>query len=200
MRGTGHPTGSWSRRRLALAGSLTIVFAIAMTSSASAGTPCTAPGENFTITSKGKACSPSSAPQRVKDAVQAANEIRNYSYKWGGGHGSWYDNGYDCSGAVSYALGKPGGNWISWPYNSGGFMSWGTVGSGSIWLKVYANSGHVWMKVKNPNGSDNGIRWDTSDAGGSAVEGSGPSSGPDWHNGMNSSSGYALRRPKSFNY
>jgi hypothetical protein len=47
------------------------------------------------------------------------------------------------------------------------------------------------MKVKNPNGTDNGIRWDTSGTGGT---------GPSWHNGMGSTSGYALRRPKSFNY
>ena len=40
----------------------------------------------------------------VKAAIAAANSITTTPYVWGGGHGSWYSYGYDCSGAVSFAL------------------------------------------------------------------------------------------------
>ena len=50
------------------------------------------------------ATAPADAPQEVKDAVAAANKITDTPYKYGGGHGSFNDDGYDCSGAVSYAL------------------------------------------------------------------------------------------------
>ena len=36
--------------------------------------------------------------------IAAANKIRTRPYIWGGGHGRWWDRGYDCSGAVSFAL------------------------------------------------------------------------------------------------
>jgi hypothetical protein len=166
------------------------------------GTYCTSGGNNFTINSEGKACSPSTAPQRVKDAVQAANVIRNKPYRYGGGHGSFYDSGYDCSGAVSYALHAEGETpWLSYPLDSSGFMHWGegNAYADHEWIKVYSNPGHVWMKVKNPWGSDNGIRWDTSDVGGDSVEGNGPSSGPDWHyNPRSAGSGDAIRHPKNY--
>ena len=44
------------------------------------------------------------APQEVKDAIAAANKITDKPYRYGGGHGDFEDSGYDCSGAVSYAL------------------------------------------------------------------------------------------------
>ena len=47
---------------------------------------------------------PESAPAAVKAAIAAANSITTTPYVWGGGHGSWYSYGYDCSGAVSFAL------------------------------------------------------------------------------------------------
>mgnify|MGYP003693906355 CR=1 FL=1 len=34
----------------------------------------------------------------------AVNLLRRKPYLWGGGHGSFNDSGYDCSGAVSFAL------------------------------------------------------------------------------------------------
>jgi hypothetical protein len=163
------------------------------TTTARASGPCTAPGDNFVLIktkSSKKACSPADAPQRVKDAVQAANRIRNKPYCYGGGHGGWAeDNCYDCSGAVSYAL--HGGDWLSYPHDSGGFMHWGEGESKAFheWIKIYANAGHVWMKVRTPQGGENGIRWDTSDTGGT---------GPSWHNGMRSGSGYKIRHPKKY--
>ena len=49
----------------------------------------------------GKAVAPASAPPRVKKVIKAANQIRNKPYVYGGGHGSFNDSGYDCSGSVS---------------------------------------------------------------------------------------------------
>ena len=81
-------------------------------------------------------------------------------YVWGGGHGSFESSGYDCSGAVSYALN--GGGFLSSPLDSTGFTYWGESGAGN-WITVYANSGHVYAVIA-------GLRWDTS-----GTDGSGPS-------------------------
>ena len=67
---------------------------------------------------KGLAVAPSNAPKRVKKVIAAANDIaKGKGYCLGGGHGSWNDNCYDCSGAVSYAL--HGGDFVSSPMPSG---------------------------------------------------------------------------------
>ena len=60
---------------------------------------------------------PASAPARVKAVIAAANKIRSKPYVWGGGHGRWWDEGYDCSGAVSFAL--HGGEFLESPLPSG---------------------------------------------------------------------------------
>ena len=67
----------------------------------------------------GIALSPAEAPERVAGAINGANTIVGRPYVWGGGHGSWYDRGYDCSGAVSFAL--AGGGFLSEPLTSGQF-------------------------------------------------------------------------------
>src|SRR4051812_29607329 len=46
----------------------------------------------------GVAYAPSNAPDRVKHAIWAVNSIVGRPYVWGGGHGSFNDRGYDCSG------------------------------------------------------------------------------------------------------
>src|SRR4051794_10585311 len=68
----------------------------------------------------GQAIAPSTAPPRVKAVIQAANKIATKPYIWGGGHGQWWDRGYDCSGAVSYAL--HGGTFIKSPLDSSSLM------------------------------------------------------------------------------
>ena len=68
--------------------------------------------------------------QEVKDAIAAANKIVGKPYKYGGGHGRWKDSGYDCSGAMSYAL--HGGGLLNRQLTSGDFMSWGRRGKGSL--------------------------------------------------------------------
>jgi hypothetical protein len=107
------------------------------------------------------AYAPSRAPAAVKRVIWAANKIRHKPYKWGGGHAHWKDSGYDCSGAVSYAL--HGGGLIDYSLASTGFMHWGDSGNGR-WITVFASSSHAFMIVA-------GLRFDTSGAG---------ESGPRW--------------------
>ena len=56
----------------------------------------------------GRLVAPASAPRRVKQVITAANRIVEKPYRYGGGHTTYssrrLDSGYDCSGAVSYAL------------------------------------------------------------------------------------------------
>ena len=100
---------------------------------------------------------PKSAPARVKAVIAAANRIRTKPYICGGGHASWWDRGYDCSGSVSYAL--HGGEFLESPLPSGPMESWGLDGEGR-WITVYANAGHAYAVIA-------GFRWDTSgDTGG----------------------------------
>src|SRR4051812_25362119 len=138
------------------------------------------PTEKATLSSDGRtAVAPDSAPQEVKDAIAAANEITTKPYKYGGGHGSWDDSGYDCSGSVSYAL--HGGGLLSKPLDSTGFESWGQAGKGQ-WITVFANSGHAYTIIA-------GLRFDTSGAG---------EEGPRWRPEARSSSGYTIRHPAGF--
>jgi cell wall-associated NlpC family hydrolase len=127
----------------------------------------------------GKAIPPSNAPARVVRVIDAANRIRKKPYKYGGGHGRWNDRGYDCSGAVSYAL--HGGRLLKRPLDSSGFMRWARRGKGK-WITVYSNPGHAYMTVA-------GLRFDTSMTRGD---------GPGWSKRMRSSSGYRKRHKGRF--
>ena len=50
-------------------------------------------------------CPPRARPPRPSvRAVRVANRIAGKPYRWGGGHRKFDDSGYDCSGAVSFAL------------------------------------------------------------------------------------------------
>jgi hypothetical protein len=104
---------------------------------------------------KGKAIAPDSAPAKVKRAIDAANDIvRGKDYCMGGGHRRWKSKCYDCSGTVSYALGKYGARVLDSPLPSGSFRSWGKRGKGE-WMTVYYDSGHMFIKIA-------GLRLDTS--------------------------------------
>ncbi len=74
----------------------------------------------------GRAIAPIDAPPAVKKVIAAANKIRTKPYICGGGHGRWWDRGYDCSGAVSFAL--HGGKLLTSPMPSGPMESWGEAG------------------------------------------------------------------------
>ena len=123
------------------------------------------------------ALAPSGAPEPVQRAISAANQIVGTPYVWGGGHASWYSRGYDCSGAVSYALG--GAGLLGAPTTSGGLMNWGERRAGR-WITVYANAGHTYVVIA-------GLRFDT------AGEDSG--SGPRWHAELPYPEGYTVRHP-----
>ena len=124
--------------------------------------PVASPGGSAaTLNSDGTATAPDNAPQAVKDAIAAANAISGSPYQWGGGHGSFESAGYDCSGAVSYAL--HGGGFLSTPLDSTGFMTFGESGPGS-WITVYANPGHAYVVIA-------GLRFDTSGSGGPIWQG-----------------------------
>jgi cell wall-associated NlpC family hydrolase len=122
------------------------------------------------------AIAPDNAPQQVKDAVAAANQITDKPYKYGGGHGSWNDTGYDCSGSVSYAL--HGAGLLDKPMDSSELESFGQSGTGQ-WITIYANSGHAFVVIA-------GLRFDTSGAG---------EDGPRWRTDSTSTSGYVVRHP-----
>ena len=101
----------------------------------------------------GYAIPPASAPNKVKAAIEAANEIvKGKPYCMGGGHGRRRDTCYDCSGSVSYALTGAGLLDASMP--SGSFMNWEKGGKGR-WITTYANEGHIYAVIA-------GLRLDTS--------------------------------------
>ena len=83
-------------------------------------------------------------PEVIQKVIAGANEIADFPYVFGGGHGSFVDNAYDCSGSVSYALAAAG--LLSAPQTSGELESWGVPGPGR-YITVYANAGHTYMYV-----------------------------------------------------
>ena len=99
---------------------------------------------------------------------------------WGGGHASWWDSGYDCSGSVSFAL--HGGDFLSSPLPSGPMESWGVAGPGR-WITVYANAGHAYAVIA-------GFRWDTA--------GDASGTGPRWHSELLSNQGFVARHPPGY--
>jgi cell wall-associated NlpC family hydrolase len=87
---------------------------------------------------------PTNVPEVVQRVVAGANAIADFPYRFGGGHGSFIDNAYDCSGSVSYALAAAG--LLATPETSGQLESWGKPGGGR-YITVYANAGHTYMYV-----------------------------------------------------
>ena len=120
--------------------------------------------------------SSSGIPIRVQRAIRAANRIANKPYRYGGGHRSFRDNGYDCSGSLSYVLHAAGA--LNSPLDSGALMRWGSPGPGR-WITVYAHRGHAFMVIR-------GRRFDTS-----AIR----ETGSRWTSTMRSTSGYTVRHP-----
>jgi cell wall-associated NlpC family hydrolase len=128
----------------------------------------------------GIALAPPQAPEAVKGAINAANTIVGRPYIWGGGHRSFYSNGYDCSGSVSFAL--FGGGLIPRPLTSGELEHWGAPGPGK-WITVYANGGHTFAEIA-------GLRWDT--------VGDAQGTGPRWHLAPTSTAGFVVRHPPGY--
>jgi cell wall-associated NlpC family hydrolase len=131
-------------------------------------------GPRARVLADGTAVAPDDAPEPVKRVIQAGNAIAKFPYKWGGGHGAWRDNGYDCSGSVSFAL--AGAGLLGSPLTSGGFMNWGSSGPGE-WITIYTNPGHIFMIVA-------GLRFDTSGQG---------RAGTRWQEEPRSTAGFVVR-------
>jgi cell wall-associated NlpC family hydrolase len=87
---------------------------------------------------------PENAPEVVQKVIAGANAIADFPYVYGGGHASFVDNAYDCSGSVSYALAA--GGLLSAPEVSGDLESWGVPGPGR-YITVYASAGHTYMYI-----------------------------------------------------
>jgi hypothetical protein len=138
----------------------------------------TTPGSTAKL-KNGFAIPPADAPPKVVRAIEAANRIvKGKSYCLGGGHRRWESECYDCSGTVSYALGKKGAGVLGAPMPSGSFMKWEKGGKGA-WITTYANAGHIYAVIA-------GLRLDTSMTVGE---------GPGWSDQMRSSKGYVARHP-----
>jgi cell wall-associated NlpC family hydrolase len=134
---------------------------------------------NRAVLRNGVAYAPSHAPQSVKNAIWAANSLRRKPYIWGGGHGTFYDRGYDCSGTVSFAL--HGAGVLSSPLPSSDLMRYGERGRGR-WMTIYSRSGHTFAVIA-------GLRLDTTDLG------RGGDVGPRWYAYERNTSGYVARHP-----
>jgi cell wall-associated NlpC family hydrolase len=119
---------------------------------------------------------PAAAPDPVRNAIYAANRLTRKPYRYGGGHGSFDDSAYDCSGSVSYAL--HGAGVLDSPLDSSSFMRWGDAGRGQ-WITIYTNPRHAYTIIA-------GLRFDTSGPG---------ARGPRWRLGARYSRGFRARHP-----
>lgn len=124
-----------------------------------------------------RAIAPAGAPRIVRRAINAANRLTTKPYRYGGGHASFSDGAYDCSGSVSYVLHAI--RRLDRTYVSGDFKRWGLEGAGE-WITIYANKGHVFMVIA-------GLRFDTSGGG---------ESGPRWRSETRWFDGFRVRHPQ----
>jgi cell wall-associated NlpC family hydrolase len=120
---------------------------------------------------------PNVIPLQIRQVIAAGNAIADFPYVYGGGHASFIDRAYDCSGSVSYALAAAG--LINAPETSGQLEHWGVPGRGR-YLTVFANAGHTFMNV-------DGVWFDTAGR-------AGPYS-TRWLTTTPSLTGYAIRHP-----
>src|SRR4051794_21531468 len=133
-------------------------------------------GATATINADGTATPPAGAPQVIVDLFTAANKIATLPYRYGGGHKSFDDTAYDCSGSVSYAL--HGAALLDYTLDSTGLESWGEAGAGT-WVTIYANADHTFLTVA-------GGRFDTSGQ---------RDAGTRWQPAERSTKGFVVRHP-----
>ncbi len=104
-----------------------------------------------TLTPDGLAVAPIDAPAAVQAVINAGNEIARLPYRYGGGHMTFQDSAYDCSGSISYVFAAA--HLLDRTVVSGELENWGKAGPGK-WITVFANAGHTFMYVA-------GLRFDT---------------------------------------
>ncbi len=138
--------------------------------------PATTVTPAATVGSDGLAVAPAGAPAQVIALIAAGNAIAPLPYKYGGGHKSFEDSAYDCSGSVSFAL--HGAGLLDETLDSTGLARWGEAGPGA-WITIYANKTHTYMIVA-------GLRFDTSGQ---------KKAGTRWQAAPRSSRGFKARHP-----
>ncbi|MCW3038896.1 MAG: hypothetical protein JWM31_801 [Solirubrobacterales bacterium] len=131
----------------------------------------------ITLNPDGTATPAPGVPAVVARVIAGANAIAKFPYVYGGGHGSFVDTAYDCSGSLSYALAA--GGLLTAPKTSGDLARTGAKGPGK-WITIYANAGHTFMYV-------DGLRYDTSGR-------SGPR-GSRWNTAPRSLKGFTVTHP-----
>lgn len=104
-----------------------------------------------TLTASGLAVAPIGAPPQVQEIINAGNQIALLGYFYGGGHGTFEDTRYDCSGSISFVLAAA--HLLNTTETSGELESYGAPGRGK-WVTIFANAGHTYMYVA-------GLRFDT---------------------------------------
>ena len=124
-----------------------------------------------------RAWAPRHAPMPVHHAMEAGNSLQGRPYRYGGGHRSFDDTGYDCSGTVSYVLNRAG--LLNRTMTSSEFMNYGEAGHGR-WITIYAREGHVFMTVAGLRIDTGGTRKDT---------------GPRWKPSSRKTSAFVVRHP-----
>jgi hypothetical protein len=135
-------------------------------------------GSPFIDSVSGAFSPPNAIPLQIRQVIAAGNAIADFPYVYGGGHASFIDRAYDCSGSVSYALAAAG--LINTPETSGQLEHWGLPGRGR-YITVFANAGHTFMNV-------DGVWFDTAGR-------AGPYS-TRWLTTTPSLTGYAIRHPR----
>ena len=83
--------------------------------------------------------------------IQAGNTIAHLPYRYGGGHASFRDTAYDCSGSLSYVFASV--HLLNTTVDSTQRMTMGDPGPGQ-WVTIYADPGHTFMELA-------GLRFDT---------------------------------------
>jgi hypothetical protein len=136
----------------------------------------TVPG-NVAVLRGDIAYAPRNAPEAVKRAIWAVNALRHKPYRFGGGHATFDDIGYDCSGTVSFFLHHAG--LLDQPTTSSALRSWGEPGPGR-WITIYARAGHAYAVIA-------GLRVDTT--------GGRPQEGPRWRAKHREPRGFVARHP-----
>jgi hypothetical protein len=145
-------------------------------------------GAKAVLLADGSAAAPAAAPVPVQQAIWAANALQSKPYRYGGGHASFKDSGYDCSGTISVPLNAAGV--LKSPLDSSSFLRWGEAGRGA-WITVYTNPGHAYAVIA-------GLRLDTSAAFVSRARTSrryakAAEKGPRWRPSSRPSSGFTAR-------
>jgi hypothetical protein len=104
-----------------------------------------------TLTPNGLAVAPVGAPAEVQAIINAGNQIALLPYRYAGGHLTYQDTAYDCSGSISYVLAAA--HLLGYTVNSTALETYGDPGPGK-WVTIFANAGHTFMYVA-------GLRFDT---------------------------------------